>query len=91
MIVALPGLFYYLLCIGLYQVARGYRATTQSAILLVPVGYKQFCHRIPVCGFLVFWRQIATELFALFHHNGVIICIKTDLSPPSTPTLPNPQ
>ena len=27
-------------------------------------------HR-PVCGFIVLWFQVAFELFALFHHNGL--------------------
>ena len=27
-------------------------------------------HRGPVCGFLVFWLQIAIEPLALFHHSG---------------------
>ena len=40
-------------------------------------------HRGSVCGFLVFWQQITTEPFALFHHSVCdYICFTDELEAP---------
>ena len=42
------------------------RSVSDSRCLISVCGR---AHRASVCGFLVFWLQIAIEPFALFHHS----------------------